>query len=207
MVDVQLTSETVDSFESWLIKLDNNQVYTFGEAGQLSITLTAETRNFEILDHHRQTRFKGNWNQFPGEGPFQIEVPKRFIAEQQVVTASRHKQTAWEVANQVNVVQPSQQAEVSLTQTSDLLKEQSPVLLQKTNLGGGSPIIRGMSGNRILLMVDGFRLNNATFRLGLNQYLNTVPDSQLDQIEIVSGPTGRSIRKRRPGWDHPFTQR
>ena len=46
--------------------------------------------------------------------------------------------------------------------------------MQHTNYGGGAPIIRGLVGNQILVLVDGIRLNNAVYRLGPNQYLNTI---------------------------------
>lgn len=63
----------------------------------------------------------------------------------------------------------------------------SGVFLQKTNHGGGSPFVRGLTGNQVLLMVDGVRLNNATFRYGPNQYLATVDPFLINRIEIVRG--------------------
>lgn len=59
------------------------------------------------------------------------------------------------------------------------------VWLQKTNHGGGSPFIRGLTGQQTLLLIDGIRLNNATFRSGPNQYLNTIDPQSLEQIEVV----------------------
>lgn len=63
------------------------------------------------------------------------------------------------------------------------------VFLQKTNLGGGSPIIRGLMGNQIVLMYDGVRLNNSTYRYGPNQYLNTINVWDVGQIELLHGGT------------------
>ena len=59
------------------------------------------------------------------------------------------------------------------------------VFLQKTNHGGGSPFVRGLTGQQTLLLIDGIRLNNATFRSGPNQYLNTIDPQSLDRIEVV----------------------
>jgi hemoglobin/transferrin/lactoferrin receptor protein len=59
------------------------------------------------------------------------------------------------------------------------------VFLQKTNHGGGSPFVRGLTGQQILMLVDGIRLNNATFRSGPNQYLNTLDPSWIHRIEIL----------------------
>lgn len=61
------------------------------------------------------------------------------------------------------------------------------VFVQKTNHGGGSPFIRGLTGNQTLLMVDGIRLSNSTMRYGPNQYFNTIDVFSLDRIEILRG--------------------
>lgn len=59
------------------------------------------------------------------------------------------------------------------------------VWVQKTNHGGGSPFVRGLTGYHTLLMIDGIRLNNATFRSGTNQYLNTLDPLTISNIEII----------------------
>ena len=59
--------------------------------------------------------------------------------------------------------------------------------LQKTNHGGGSVFLRGLTGNQTLLLIDGIRLNNSTFRYGPNQYLNTINANMVESIEVLSG--------------------
>lgn len=71
--------------------------------------------------------------------------------------------------------------------TPEALTGATGVFLQKTNHGGGSPIIRGMTGNQNLLMIDGIRLNNATYRYGPNQYLNTIDPLIINKMEIIRG--------------------
>jgi len=61
------------------------------------------------------------------------------------------------------------------------------VWMQKTNHGGGSPFIRGLTGNYTLLLVDGIRLNNSTFRYGPNQYFNTISPFSVNSVEILRG--------------------
>ncbi|MCE2823049.1 MAG: TonB-dependent receptor plug domain-containing protein [Saprospiraceae bacterium] len=61
------------------------------------------------------------------------------------------------------------------------------LFVQKTNHGGGSPFLRGLTGNQVLLLVDGIRLNNSTFRYGPNQYLNTVSIFSIARIEALRG--------------------
>jgi len=61
------------------------------------------------------------------------------------------------------------------------------VWMQKTNHGGGSPFVRGLTGNYVLLLVDGIRMNNSTFRYGPNQYFNTVSPFSVKTIEVLRG--------------------
>jgi len=62
------------------------------------------------------------------------------------------------------------------------------VWIQETNLGGGSPLIQGLSGNQVLLVIDGVRMNDATTRSGVNQMLNGVDPATVDRIEVIRGP-------------------
>jgi outer membrane receptor protein involved in Fe transport len=61
------------------------------------------------------------------------------------------------------------------------------IFIQKTNHGGGSPFVRGLTGNQTLLMVDGIRLNNSLFRFGPNQYLTLIDNLVVEKIEVVKG--------------------
>ncbi len=61
------------------------------------------------------------------------------------------------------------------------------VWLQETNLGGGSPFIRGLTGNHVLVVIDGVRLNDSTTRFGPNQNLNTISPAIVERVEILRG--------------------
>jgi outer membrane receptor protein involved in Fe transport len=71
--------------------------------------------------------------------------------------------------------------------TPEALATTPGIFVQKTNHGGGSPFVRGLTGNQTLLLVDGIRLSNATFRYGPNQYLNTVDPYSIDEIAVFKG--------------------
>lgn len=62
------------------------------------------------------------------------------------------------------------------------------VWIQETNLGGGAPVIGGLLGNRIVILVDGVRLNDSTTRLGPNQSLNSIPPEIVERIDVIRGP-------------------
>ncbi len=104
------------------------------------------------------------------------------------VTANRGLMSSREVPQMVSVVNTQDVRARNLPQAPEILRETAGVFVQKTNQGGGSPIIRGLKANKLLLLVDGIRLNNATYRGGNHQYLNTVDAQALERVEVVHGP-------------------
>src|SRR5688572_13664785 len=68
------------------------------------------------------------------------------------------------------------------------LAKAAGVWVQETNLGGGAPVINGILGNRIVIVMDGVRLNDSTTRLGPNQYLNSIPPEIVERIDVLRGP-------------------
>jgi outer membrane receptor protein involved in Fe transport len=109
-------------------------------------------------------------------------------ADELVVTATRNAEHEQEIPQLVSVVTQKEIREKNIVQTPELLREELGVYIQKTNQGGGSALIRGLKANKILLMIDGIRLNNATYRGGNTQYLNTIGANSLERIEVVHGP-------------------
>ncbi len=105
-----------------------------------------------------------------------------------LVTASRNSELEHEVPQFVSVINSRKIRERNSQQTAELLREEAGLVVQKTNQGGGSPIMRGMKANKLLFLVDGIRLNNSTYRGGNTQYLNTVDSATLERVEIVHGP-------------------
>ena len=71
--------------------------------------------------------------------------------------------------------------------TPEALQGVSGVFIQKTNHGGGSAFIRGLTGNQTLIVLDGIRLNNAIYRYGPNQYLNSIDMFTVDKIDVLKG--------------------
>jgi hemoglobin/transferrin/lactoferrin receptor protein len=72
--------------------------------------------------------------------------------------------------------------------SADMLQMSGDVAMQKSQMGGGSPIIRGFEANKILLVVDGVRMNNAIYRSGHLQNAITVDPNVLERTEILFGP-------------------
>jgi outer membrane receptor protein involved in Fe transport len=104
-----------------------------------------------------------------------------------VVTAGRRAEIVFQNARSVSVV-VRRDIDERAVRTTPLALEATPgVFVQQTNYGGGAPVIRGQLGNRLLLLVDGIRLNNSTYRAGPNQFLNTIDPFSIDRIEVLRG--------------------
>lgn len=105
-----------------------------------------------------------------------------------VIVESRNIKIA-EIANPfiVSSIAAKQIQQNGARTTPEALMGVSGVFLQKTNHGGGSAFIRGLTGNQTLLVMDGIRINNATYRYGPNQYLNTIDMFTLKKIDILKG--------------------
>ncbi|MEN9333267.1 MAG: hypothetical protein RLY35_447 [Bacteroidota bacterium] len=73
--------------------------------------------------------------------------------------------------------------------TADLLSKNGNVFVQKSQFGGGSPILRGFEANRILLIVDGIRMNNLIYRGGHLQNIISCDVNQLEKMEVIFGPS------------------
>lgn len=81
------------------------------------------------------------------------------------------------------------QIEFANPQTSaDMLANSGSVFVQKSQMGGGSPIIRGFEANKLLIILDGVRMNNAIYRSGHLQNVISVDNAILDKTEIIYGP-------------------
>ncbi len=72
--------------------------------------------------------------------------------------------------------------------SADLLQNSGQVFVQKSQLGGGSPMIRGFATNRLLLSIDGVRMNNAIFRGGNVQNVISIDPFTIKKTEIIFGP-------------------
>ena len=70
----------------------------------------------------------------------------------------------------------------------DVLRESPGVQVQQTTSGHGTVILRGLTGNQVLLMVDGIRINTATVRDGPNQYLALIDPERIARVEVIRGP-------------------
>lgn len=117
------------------------------------------------------------------------QTEKTYDLEEVVISGSRFPDKREDVAQQIDIIKPTSIAFSNSANAGDLLQQTGLVLVQKSQLGGGSPILRGFEASRILMVVDGVRMNNAIYRAGHLQNIITMDQSLLDRIEIAYGPS------------------
>lgn len=119
-------------------------------------------------------------------------TPTVLNVEEIVVAASKWKQNVREVSKKVILMSKDEVTFMNTPTTADLLGSSNDVFIQKSQLGGGSPMLRGFSTSRVLLVIDGVRMNNAIFREGNVQNVISLDPNAVQNTEVVFGP-GASI--------------
>jgi hemoglobin/transferrin/lactoferrin receptor protein len=106
-----------------------------------------------------------------------------------VISLFKKEEKTARIAEQIAVLNARDIQKISPQTSADLLATIPGIKVQKSQFGGGSPVIRGMESNRVLLVVDGVRMNNAIYRKGHLQSSITVTPNMLDKTEVVFGPS------------------
>jgi hemoglobin/transferrin/lactoferrin receptor protein len=105
-----------------------------------------------------------------------------------VISASKFEQRKQDIPQKI-IFQNKEEVLFNNPQTSaDLLQQSGQVFVQKSQQGGGSPMIRGFSTNRLLITVDGVRMNNAIFRGGNLQNVISIDPLSINRTEVILGP-------------------
>ncbi len=122
--------------------------------------------------------------------PAEAKPVRRRWVDEVVVTALREEAEAFAAPYLVTTVDLDSFSQRRLYRTlPEALREEPGVMVQKTGHGQGSPYLRGFTGFRTLLLVDGVRVNNSVFRDGPNEYWALVDPYVLDRLEVVRGPS------------------
>lgn len=118
-----------------------------------------------------------------------LYISSHFVElEYLVITPNRWENHLSNSVNKVISISPQEIALENPQTVADLLGEKTEVFIQKSQLGGGSPMIRGFSTNRVLISVDGIRMNNAIFRSGNLQNVIALDANTIQSTEVMLGP-------------------
>ncbi len=117
------------------------------------------------------------------------QTETNYDLEEVVISGSRFPDKRKDIAQKIDVIKLKSIEFSNPQTTAEILQQSGKVLVQKSQQGGGSPIIRGFEASRILLVVDGIRMNNAIYRAGHLQNIITLDPSLIEKMEIAYGPS------------------
>lgn len=115
-------------------------------------------------------------------------MPKAEQLDEVVMSVSKWEQQKKDIPNKIASIDAREIAFTNPQTSADLLQNSGKVFVQKSQLGGGSPLIRGFATNRLLLSVDGIRMNNAIFRGGNIQNIISIDPYSVKNTEVIFGP-------------------
>ena len=123
------------------------------------------------------------------ETEFQISLaPSSVNLDELVISGTRWLQSSGDVPSKIQTIIPQQVTLENPQTAADLLSITGQVFIQKSQQGGGSPMIRGFATNRLLYSVDGVRMNTAIFRGGNIQNIISLDPFAIEKTEVLFGP-------------------
>jgi len=108
--------------------------------------------------------------------------------EEVVISGSKFAEKKRNIVQRIDVINLSSIAKNNAQNMGDLLMSTGNIFVQKSQQGGSSPVIRGFEASRVLLIVDGVRMNNLIYRSGHLQNVITVDQNMLERVEVLYGP-------------------
>ncbi len=119
-----------------------------------------------------------------------IELTTKTVYLNEVIlSANRKQENKIDVPYTVDIIKQKDIEFGNQPTSADVLQNTGQVFVQKSQLGGGSPVLRGFEANKVLLVVDGVRMNNAIYRGGHLQDVITLDPNMLERTEVLFGPS------------------
>ena len=130
-----------------------------------------------------------SFSAFPKNNKIDKDTTKleRIKLNEIVLSTSKFSQKYREVPKKVIQINSKQIEFENPSTSADLLQNIGNIFIQKSQLGGGSPMIRGHSTNRLVLTVDGVRLNNAIYRGGNIHNVISISPMTIENTEVILG--------------------
>jgi hemoglobin/transferrin/lactoferrin receptor protein len=141
-----------------------------------------------LFKHSSYTKFQIEKAKIIKQGKFVWLNEDPIRLDEIVVSVNRWEQSKAEIPNKIVSINTLEIEHFNPQTSADLVGSSGGVYVQKSQMGGGSPMIRGFSANRILLVVDGLRMNNAIYRSGNLQNIISIDANAIENTEIIFGP-------------------
>jgi len=115
-------------------------------------------------------------------------VLKEKNLDEVIIFSNKFAERKKNIAQKIGVISAVQIVQTNAQNTGDLLSNTGNVYVQKSQQGGSSPNIRGFEASRVLLIIDGIRMNNAIYRAGHLQNVISIDQNMLEGVEVMYGP-------------------
>ncbi len=167
-----------------------NEKYLFHTNADGTVNIRNFRKKDSLIFEHPQYEFFLTTKRDIVNNNFTVELIRKYQKLDNVIlSVSRTKSKKKSVAKQVKVIDYTETLKTQPCTAADLLELDGNISVQKTQGGAGSPVIRGLEANRVLLVIDGIRLNNAISRTGHLHTTITVNPLNLDRTEVIYGPS------------------
>jgi hemoglobin/transferrin/lactoferrin receptor protein len=129
-----------------------------------------------------------NYNQLE-KIEFKIALkPAYFNIDEVVISANKWEQIQKDIPEKILSIKKDEMILQNPQTAADLLSISGKVFIQKSQQGGGSPMIRGFATNRLLYTIDGVRMNTAIYRSGNIQNVISLDPLSIERTEVLFGP-------------------
>ncbi len=176
------------ALENVLFTADDPMLHTYTNAnGEADISAFSKTEMIEIRLMGYKSQ-KMTYQQLSSQG-FKISMKQSGVSlDVFVVSATRWSQPANDVPGRITTIPVREVSLLNPQTAADLLGVSGKVFIQKSQQGGGSPMIRGFATNRLLYTIDGVRMNTAIFRAGNIQNVISLDPLSIENTEVFFGP-------------------
>ncbi|PID63338.1 MAG: TonB-dependent receptor [Ignavibacteriae bacterium] len=156
----------------------------FGKA-ELKSFVNSKNIQFNLLGYKKKTlSYKGIKN-----SKFIVLLqPIDIKLGEVIISATKWAQHTSDIPTKIVTINPKDVTFQNPQTTADLLNISGKVFIQKSQQGGGSPMIRGFATNRLLYSIDGVRMNTAIFRGGNIQDVIFLDSFIIESTEVFFGP-------------------
>lgn len=132
--------------------------------------------------------FVGSYSELESSG-FSIMLETANVSiDEVVISSSRWEQSSANIPSKIISISSKSVTLQNPQTAADLLGTSGKVFIQKSQQGGGSPMIRGFATNRLVYTVDGVRMNTAIFRSGNIQNVINIDPFATERTEVLFGP-------------------
>ncbi|MFP8488145.1 TonB-dependent receptor domain-containing protein [Gracilimonas sp. Q87] len=181
-------ADTEDPLPAVTLSSENPTYFvTTDENGKAELTRFEGVNRIQIRMLGYRTKVL-SYSQIEANGFEILMQPVAFDLNDMVVSANRWSQSASNVPSKITTVSPDEIRLQNPQTAADLLNLSGEVFIQKSQQGGGSPMIRGFATNRLLYTIDGVRMNTAIFRGGNVQNVISLDPFAIQNTEVLFGP-------------------